>query len=118
MRQCATRPRTMRHLGRNTVLALVATVLAQAFGGGAPARADLFGPISLASVGTLEGASTVEQASVARHPVMSGNGRYVAFEGWFGGVSGVWRRDLLTGAVEHVAGGDAQLPSISENGRT
>ena len=29
----------------------------------------------------------------------------------------MWRRDLRTGAVEQVAGGDAELPSISENGR-
>jgi Tol biopolymer transport system component len=105
----------MRSRCRDALLASVA--LALTLGGTAPAQADLFGPISLASVGMLEGASTVEQASVARHPVISGDGRYVAFEGWFGGVSGVWRRDLLTGAVEQVAGGDAQLPSISENGQ-
>ena len=29
----------------------------------------------------------------------------------------MWRRDLQTGAVQQVAGGDSQLPSISEDGR-
>jgi hypothetical protein len=104
----------MRSRSRNALLAAVA--LALVLGSAAPAQADLFGPISLASVGMLGGASSVEQASVAHHPAISGDGRYVAFEGWFGGVSGVWRRDLLTGAIEQVAGGDAQLPSISEDG--
>ena len=29
----------------------------------------------------------------------------------------MWRRDLATGALEQVAGGDAELPSVSEDGR-
>jgi hypothetical protein len=32
-------------------------------------------------------------------------------------VSGVWRRDLSSGAIEQVAGGAAELPSLSEDGR-
>jgi hypothetical protein len=82
-----------------------------ALGGPAPASADMFGPISLASE------SAVQQADYARDPAISGNGRYVAFDGSFGGQTGVWRRDLQTGVVEQVAGGDAELPSISQNGQ-
>jgi Tol biopolymer transport system component len=41
----------------------------------------------------------------------------VTFDGSFGGVKGIWRRDLATDAVVQVVGGDAQLPSVSEDGR-
>ena len=61
--------------------------------------------------------SATQQADYAHDPVISGDGRYVAFDGSFGGVTGVWRRDLRTGAVEQVAGGDAELPSLSADGR-
>ena len=40
-----------------------------------------------------------QQADYAHDPAISGNGRYVAFDGSFGGLTGVWRRDLQTGAV-------------------
>jgi hypothetical protein len=80
-----------------------------------PAGADVFGPISLVSQGPFGG--ELEQAEYAHDPAISGNGDYVAFDGSFGGVTGVWRRDLQTGAVEQVAGGDAELPSISEDGQ-
>jgi WD40-like Beta Propeller Repeat len=102
----------------------------------APALADVFGPIQLASSGSLvlEGsAGSPEQALYAHDPTVSGNGRYVAFDGYFGGLAGVWRRDLQTGEVRPVAVGaeipgseacvssqapcDAELPSISENGQ-
>jgi Tol biopolymer transport system component len=82
----------------------------------APARADSFGPISLVSAGSLGGAP-VQQAEYAHDAAISGDGRYVAFDGSVAGVTGVWRRDLLTGAVQLVAGQDAELPSISEEGR-
>jgi Tol biopolymer transport system component len=82
-----------------------------------PAAADVFGSISLASAGTTPGSSFAQQSNYAHDPAISGNGRYVAFDGSFGGVTGVWRRDLLSGVVEEVAGGDAELPSISEDGR-
>jgi Tol biopolymer transport system component len=95
-------------------VALAAAALASL---GATARADVFEPITLASVGLLEGGGIVEQAGVAEHPALSGDGRYVAFDATFGGVTGVWRRDLSTGALEQVAGGDAELPSISDDGR-
>jgi hypothetical protein len=85
----------------------------------APAGADVFGPISLVS------ASATEQAQYAHDPVISGDGRYIAFDGMFDGLTGVWRRNLESrGPVEPVAVGEpgtpegsAELPSISEDGR-
>jgi hypothetical protein len=82
----------------------------------AAAGADVFGPISLVSEGTV-GGSAPQQAEYAHDAAISGDGRYVAFDGSVGGAIGVWRRNLATGAVEQVAGGDAELPSISEDGR-
>jgi Tol biopolymer transport system component len=84
------------------------------------AGADIFEPIQLAS------ADLGQQADFAHHPAISGDGRYVAFDGSFGALSGVWRRDLLTGVVSAVvtcpkegraAGTCAELPSISDDGR-
>jgi hypothetical protein len=96
-------------------LASTATLLL----GCASAGADVFGTTSLVSV------SPLEQADYAHDPAISGNGRYVVFDGSIGGVTGVWRRELRPdegvlsheGNVEEVAGGDAELPSISENGQ-
>jgi WD40-like Beta Propeller Repeat len=92
------------------------------------ARADVFGPISLASEGALGQAGQLQQADYARDAAISGNGRYVAFDGSYGGVRGVWRRDLDEGTIEavtvcvtpsdpHPAACDAELPSISADGR-
>jgi hypothetical protein len=89
------------------LLAGLATLLAA----GASAGADVFGGISLVSE------SLTQQAEYAHDAAISGDGRYVAFDGSFGGALGVWRRDLQTGAVEQVAPGDAQLPSMSDDGR-
>jgi hypothetical protein len=104
----------MRAIAQPLRLPLLATVLV-ALGAqlaiGAPASADVFGPISLVSENPLQ------QAEYARDPAISADGRFVAFDGSFGGVTGVWRRDLQSGAVEQVAGGDAELPSISGDGR-
>lgn len=85
------------------------------------AKADVFGSISLISQ------SATQQADYAHDPAISGDGRYVAFDGSSGGISGVWRRDLESGVVERV---DAEvpcpnqpspcyaaLPSISRDGR-
>jgi Tol biopolymer transport system component len=83
----------------------------------APAGADVFGPISLVSQSAVPGSTHNQQADYAHDPAISGNGQYVAFDGSYGGATGVWRRDLATGTVEQVAGGDAELPSISEDGR-
>ncbi len=80
------------------------------------AQADLFGPISLVSEGALGGGEP-QQLEYAHDAAISGNGEYVAFDGSIAGVTGVWRRDLLTGTLEQVAGGDAEMPSISENGQ-
>ncbi len=78
----------------------------------ASASADVFGTISLLS------ASPFEQADYAHDAAVSGNGQYVVFDGSFGGVTGVWRRETRPGGrVEQVAGGDAELPSISANGQ-
>jgi hypothetical protein len=81
----------------------------------APAGADVFGPISLVSEGPFGGET--QQAEYAHDPAISGDGEYVVFDGSIGGVTGVWRRDLQTGVVEQVAGGDAELPSIGADGQ-
>jgi hypothetical protein len=83
----------------------------------APVAADVFGPISLASASAVPGDPQDQQADYAADAVISGDGRYVAFDGSFGGRTGVFRRDLLTGEVAVVAEGDAVEPSISEEGR-
>jgi Tol biopolymer transport system component len=110
-------------------IALVLAVLALACAASAaPAGADVFGPISLASAGVVSGAALPEQADYARDPAISGDGLYVVFDGSVGGVQGVWRRDLDSGSVEavtvcatpsdpHPATCDAELPSISADGR-
>lgn len=78
----------------------------------APADADVFGAIELLS------ASSFEQAEYAHAPDISGDGRYVVFEGSIGGVTGIWRRENRPGgALRQVAGGDAELPSISDSGQ-
>jgi WD40-like Beta Propeller Repeat len=96
------------------ILGCAAVALVAATG---TAGADVFGPISLVS------ASPLQQADYARDPAIAGDGRFVAFDGSFGGLTGVWRRDLQSGAVEPVAvgtpntpEGSAALPSISEDG--
>ncbi len=81
------------------------------------ARADVFSPIGLVSYGAIGGGEFVQQAEYSHDSAISANGRYVAFDGSIGGVTGVWRRDLTTDVVEQVAGGDAAMPSISEDGR-
>jgi Tol biopolymer transport system component len=81
------------------------------------ARADVFEPISLASASAIPGSPFNQQAESANDAAISGDGRYVAFDGAYGGHRGVFRRDLQTGAVATVAEGDAVFPSISEDGR-
>ena len=80
------------------------------------ANADVFGSISLVSQGELGGAEA-QQAEYAHDTAISADGRYVVFDGSIDGVRGVWRRDLQTGALQQVAGGDAELPSVSEHGQ-
>jgi hypothetical protein len=105
-----------------------------------PAHADVFEKIELLSQGFLPGAGieSAQQVSYAHDPAISANGQYVAFDGAYGGLTGVWRRDLQSGEIQPVAVGhsvpgfpgrcepaaggassacDAELPSISENGQ-
>ena len=82
----------------------------------AVAGADIFSPIRLVSYGMLGGDPEAQQAEYGHDAAISADGRYVAFDGSVGGVTGVWRRDLQSGAIEQVAGGDAALPSISADG--
>ncbi len=98
---------------RLAALGLVAAGLLAA----SPAHADVFGPISLVSAGLPPGGSGVQQAEYAHDAAISGDGQFVVFDGSIGGVTGVWRRELATGAIEQVAGGDAELPSVSDNGQ-
>ena len=81
------------------------------------ARGDVFSNPSLVSYGDVAGSGFVQQAEYAHDSAISGDGRYVAFDGAVGGVTGVWRKDLATGIIEQVAGGDAAYPSISKDGR-
>lgn len=97
------------------LLAAVAALL-----GPARAAAD-FGPIQLVSK------SAVEQAAVATAPAIASGGGFLVFQGTIGGLRGVFRENLETGAVEAVAAGsayvekapaaDASAPSISADGR-
>jgi hypothetical protein len=84
-----------------------------------PARAE-FGPVQLVSK------SDREQAAEAVEPAISAGGRYVAFAGQLGGIEGVFRKDLQTGAIALVAqletknvgqASKAADPSISADGR-
>jgi WD40-like Beta Propeller Repeat len=99
-----------RPLHRLTLsLAVIASAMLALCAG---ADADVFGPISLVS------ASPFQQVEYAHDPAISGDGRYVVFDGSIGGVTGVWRRENRPeGNLVQVAGGDAELPSISENGQ-
>jgi Tol biopolymer transport system component len=76
-------------------------------------------PTALASFSppTLVSGSPTEQADYAYSPAISANGRYVVFTGAVASVRGVYRKDLLTGALELVADEDASAPSISADGR-
>jgi Tol biopolymer transport system component len=109
--------RSLPAVWRPALLLGIALLLAAS----APAAGDVFEPISLVST------TPTEQVNSAEHPAISGDGRYLAFDGSVAGMTGVWRRDLLSGSVQRVAvadGGDpaisapdAQLPSISADGR-
>jgi len=82
-------------------------------------RADVFSEMTLLSAGPFG------QAEYAHDPVISEDGHYIVFDGSVGGVTGIWRRALVgtkpseeaAAPLEQVAGGDAQLPSVSADGR-
>ena len=83
------------------------------------AGADVFGTTSLLS------ASPFLQFEYAHAPAISANGRFIVFDGSIHGVTGVWRQELSVNSkgqvegtrLEQVAGGEAELPSISQEGR-
>ncbi len=103
----------MSPLPRPLLVVLVLVLLACA----APARADVFGASSLASASAVPGDPHNQQADRADDAAISSDGRFVAFDGSFGGRPGVFRRDLLSGVVATVAEGEAVQPSISGDGR-
>ena len=113
--------RVLRSLLTLAVTAALAAVAPQL------AAADVFGAASLASIGQVKGDADNQQALYAHDAAISGDGRYVVFDGSYNGFTGVWRRDLGTGAIEPVATAnpgdpaisapDAQLPSISDDGQ-
>lgn len=103
-------------LGRSiALLAACAVLIALTLTGSA--RADVFSPVTLVSYGVVGADGVLQQVEYAHDSAISANGQYVAFDGSIGGVTGVWRRDLATDVIEQVAGGDAAMPSISEEGR-
>ena len=77
----------------------------------------MFGPIELVSTGALPGAGFAQQADFANARSISGNGRYVAFDGSFAGSHGRVSPRSADRRVATVAEGDATLPSISAEGR-
>lgn len=109
-----------------TVCMALASLLMLLLAGSASAE---FTPASLAS-----GTATLQFES-AEAPALAREGGYLAFQGKLAGVSGVWRRNLQTGAIEPVAtayagedpglgaptpalsASDAAAPSISADGR-
>jgi hypothetical protein len=77
----------------------------------APAAAAEFGPIQLVSK------TSQEQAGFAREAAISADGEYVAFFGELSGLTGIFRKNLTTGALALVVEGAAEAPSISADGR-
>ena len=53
------------------------------------------------------------QADYGFDPAVSADGHFVAYTGSQAGTRGIYRKDLRTGDLEFVAGGDAGAPSIS-----
>jgi Tol biopolymer transport system component len=72
----------------------------------ATASAD-YGPAQLLS------GTAAQQFGSADAPAFAAGGRYVAFQGSLGGVTGIYRRDLQSGGVDLVAGADATDPALS-----
>jgi hypothetical protein len=102
----------------------VAAALAAATVGPATAAPDAHADLGLPRLLTF---SPREQSDGVTAAALSADGRYVVFAGSLGGVKGILRRDLRTGAVEPVAAGDAYTmtplvqtaadPSVSADGR-
>lgn len=64
-------------------------------------------------------ATSRQQFEEANAPVLSGDGRYVVFQGTLNGIAGIYRRDLQTGGEPElvVGGAAAAAPSVSETGQ-
>jgi hypothetical protein len=86
-------------IARVALLAMLALITSTA-----TARAD-FGPPAL-----LSGTSQLEFEE-AGEPAISEDGAYVVFKGRLAGVPGIYRRNLQSGAVQLVAGGEAADPA-------
>jgi hypothetical protein len=95
--------------GKSTLAAL-AVATAAALLSAPAARADFTSP-------TLASGSPTIESDYGAFPVISANGEYVAFVGSQLGTQGIWRKNLHTGELDLVAGGDANAPSISADGR-
>ncbi|HEY6759524.1 MAG TPA: hypothetical protein VI318_08545 [Baekduia sp.] len=100
-------------------IAIASAVLLAALAAAPVAHAELDPP-------RLVSLSPLEQADAVASPALSADGHYVVFAGSLGGIRGVLRKDLQSGAVATVAGGDAYgtdavtnagNPSISADGR-
>ncbi|HEY7961891.1 MAG TPA: hypothetical protein VID29_08220 [Solirubrobacteraceae bacterium] len=101
----------MRQLPRTRRLLAVALLTTLACCASARAAFTPFALVSADPAGGLE-------ADYAYDPAISGGGRYVAFTGSVTSQPGVYRKDLVTGALAPVAlGTHAGAPSVSEDGR-
>ena len=98
----------MKGLRRVTGL-LVLTLVVAGAGTVGSARADF-------TTDTLISGSTTIEVDYGAEPAISADGDYVAFVGSYLGEQGIWRKNLQTGALDLVALGDANAPSISANG--
>jgi hypothetical protein len=65
----------------------------------------------------LQSSLTTQQFNLASGPSISADGQWLAFAGSLGGVSGIYRRNVVTGEVDTVYAGIAAGPSISADGR-
>lgn len=92
---------------RPALVAVLLTVAGSALGLPGAARAMEYAtPTLLSYQGT-------DQAQAAAEPALAAGGGYAVFTATFDGVSGVWRKDLGSGAVALVAGTDAADPALS-----
>lgn len=92
------------------LVAVLAFLLVLVCASPAPAAAQF------TQAGLLSGTAS-RQFDEANAPVLSADGRYAVFKGSLIGTLGIYRRDLRSGAMEMVAGGDATGPSVSADGR-
>jgi hypothetical protein len=93
---------TVSATGRLRAIAVVWAV-GVAFAFAATARADF-------TAATLISGTQLLQFDEADTPALSADGHYAVFQGSLAGVPGIYRRDLQTGQVILVAGGDASAP--------